>query len=637
MTGGLADVTHSATAEASDRRRKKPKARHGPAKVSVSSQPESYARAFNRLCHVLPLTQTGKVREVVDSLVLTCFGVDQGLELRTAASVVEALDAYFGLELDTVDVQLAIDRLVTSGQLVSDRAGTRFLLAPDTKAEVEQRIEDGQRLEKTVRDEWTAELRGRGLSDPDAENLWACLRAYMAKAFCQHGALTVELLDPAALASPAESAGLRSLLDAAIEEMGSSLNLDTIRREVSDFFETSNAERSRYVAQLLDATFTFFALQVDNATASYLRDRLKSLKLFLDTNFIFGLLDLHVNPMREISKELIAFIKAQGFPYTLHYHERTLKEFHESVDRAAERLRSRRWSSSLSGAACRSPQVTGIELAYHALNAETPTDVDVFLSKFNHVEELLGDYGVKLYRVASELPTEAEQRALLVAEYLEYANDLRPDRPKPYVSADHDMAVLMTLEGLRQRGKSILDVGALFVSVDVRLWRFDLSQRRVDKTVPAVVLPPQLLQLLRPFSRSTDDFDQRFIQAFAIPEFRAAHGDYQKTTSMALSYLALYRDVPEQTAMRILTDELLLGRLKGMEENSSEFSEVMELALVDDHLQIVEEYAALKIELSREKESRNRDMAETEVRVQEQARQIERVSAEVDSSGPSRS
>lgn len=610
----------------------KPRTRRLPPRAARPgpSEPEGFRRAFNRLCHLVPLTQTGKVPEVVDSLVLTCFGMDASVPFSTPASVVGALDAYFGVELDAADVQQSIDRHLLAGRLLRTAHGGRLVLALDARAEVEQRIEEGNRLEEAVRAEWTAELLGAGRTEPEAELMWGCLRTYMAKAFCQHGALTVQLLDPNAPAPATELVSLRALLDAAVAESCPTLDPEMVGQSVSGFFETSSSTRSRYVAQMLDATFTFFALRVDEATAAYLRGTLAPLKLFLDTNFIFGLLDLHVNPLREVSKELIAFIQAQGFPYKLYYHERTLKELRETIDRVASRLRARRWSPALSRAACTLPYVTGLELAYHRKNAESPVDVEVFLSKFDHIEELLADFGVKLYRVPRHLTADIERKSLLIADYLAYAGEHRPGRPKAYESADHDMTVLMTLDELRQKGKSALDVGALFLSADYLLWEFDRSQLRGRGEVVRVVLPAQLLQLLRPFANSSEDFDQRFVEAFAVPAFRAAHGDYRETTSMVLSYLATYGDLPEQTAVRILTDELLLGRLKGVEEDSAEFAEIMERALEEDHVQLAEEHQALKARFEDERTASGAAIADAQRQLDAHAGELERVTSDAD-------
>ena len=195
-----------------------------------------------------------------------------------------------GGELNITDVQRSIDGHLAAGRLLGDRSSGRLTLAPAMRAEVESRIDAGRELEDTVRAEWAASLAAAGYGTEEIEAFWECLRGYMARAFRQHGALAVQLLDPNVPTAVADVASLGSYLDESIHETCPSFDLDVVRREVVAFFGTMTPARSRYVAQLLDGTFTFFALTVNEATAAYLRDSLSALKLFLDTNFIFGLL-----------------------------------------------------------------------------------------------------------------------------------------------------------------------------------------------------------------------------------------------------------------------------------------------------------------------------------------------------------
>lgn len=39
------------------------------------------------------------------------------------------------------------------------------------------------------------------------------------------------------------------------------------------------------------------------------------------------------------------------------------------------------------------------------------------------------------------------------------------------------------------------------------------------------------------------DFDSRFVEVFAAPEFRTAQTNYDETASLVISYLATYQDV----------------------------------------------------------------------------------------------
>src|SRR5208282_460754 len=101
-----------------------------------------------------------------------------------------------------------------------------------------------------------------------------------------------------------------------------------------------------------------------------------------DTNFLFGILDLHVHPQVEVSTELLKAIKKHHLPFVLQYHSATEREMLSTIDHYAATLKERRWNQSLSRAALTSPFVSGIELKYHQLNAEKKIDPDVFLQPF---------------------------------------------------------------------------------------------------------------------------------------------------------------------------------------------------------------------------------------------------------------
>jgi hypothetical protein len=194
---------------------------------------------------------------------------------------------------------------------------------------------------------------------------------------------------------------------------------------------------------------------------------------------------------------------------------------------------------------------------------------------------------VKIYRAPVNEGYEDEQKWKLTEEYRQYTIAQR--RERAYEVADHDITVWLSVQNRRKRGSSALDVGAVFLSTDVLFARYDSTKLRQSDEVPTVVLPAQLLQVLRPFATSSDDFDRRFIEAFAIPELRSAHSDYGDTRFQALSFLTTYKDVPEETAVSILTNDLLMHRLRSTEEGSEEFAELIENAVFTSNQELREE------------------------------------------------
>lgn len=558
----------------------------------MSNQVE-YPTVFNRLCHMVALSKEGKVKPAIDNLVVTALAIN-GRALTNVAQVSEAIEAYFSLSLSDSLVQSSIDRNLNNNRLMRHDSSKALILPPQVRTEIEMRVSEAEELEGAVRDEWLENIE-KSVHDPTwNDELWNCTRAYMAKAFQQHGAETAQLLNPALPLTSENSKHLLTYLNEAIRDNCETVPRDVAAKLVQQFFASSTPLRTQYITQLLDGTFTFFALTVDEATSAYLRGDLSPLSLFLDTNFIFGILDLHTNPMSEISHELLGVIRTHKFPFTLYYHEETLLELQRTVAAIGDRLKARKWSQALSRAAIRGGQLGGIEQRYHEKNAESSLNAEIFLSKYEHIPDLLAEQGFKIYRNPPSTDASDNERFELVADYKDYVEQRRPSRPKPYNALNHDVAVWQTVKRLRKSHSTALNAEAFFLTNDYLFYMFDWKQLRPESKLGYVVLPNQLLQLLRPFIPATDDFNRRFVETFAIPQFRTVGGDYSRTHSKVLSYLSTYSDVSEDTAVRILANEMLMNELKEVKEDSDEFKEYIESALAQDNQELIQENEALQ-------------------------------------------
>jgi hypothetical protein len=121
---------------------------------------------------------------------------------------------------------------------------------------------------------------------------------------------------------------------------------------------------------------------------------------------------------------------------------------------------------------------------------------------------------------------------------------------------------------------------------------------RQGRNSGSVVLPGQLLQVLRPFVALNDDFDRRFVQTFSIPEFRASSSDYSQTATRVLSYLNSLNDLPQATAVAILRNELLMRRVRTKTEGSADFTREIDLEVVATNKRLSDENLRLTAELA---------------------------------------
>jgi hypothetical protein len=563
---------------------------------------DGYSAAFTRLCHLVALSRDGQLETAVGCVVKAVLGLGMSKEAATAEGVTEAANVLFGLALHVTDVRTAIDRLVERG--TATRIDGHWSLIPAEQAKVDRQVDDARALEERVYKEWLSACP-EVASSPDLGTVYrSALRRFTARVLERHGAQSASLLAPDRTESGAPTTTLQQELAAVVDSAPPNCDKQMLGDAVAAFFRTRSADRTEYLAQMLNSTFTCYALSVNDAAAAFLSSQLKPLKVFLDTNFIFGLINLHVNPVSDVSSELLTIIKDNKLPFQLYYHEETLKEIRRTIDSHHDRMRQFRYSPALSRAVVHSGRVGGIELKYHQLNAETPVSVDDFFAKFNHVDVILSSLGCKIYRPSKTATPTVDEKGPIIAEYDEFVKKSRPDRPRQYAALDHDIVVWLTLQRIRGNPKNILDSGALFLTADYSFFRFDWQILREHRKYGTAILPSQLLQLMRAFV-SDQKVDASLVSALSVPEFRASAPDFSFTVSHVIGVMATYADLDERTATQLLSSELLMSRIQHGEQSP----EAIEAAIDSELLRENQELANQVEEITRTSSDREREFS----------------------------
>lgn len=558
----------------------------------------TFSRTFEKMCNFIAVAKTGDPRATVRGLLTLCLFELPDEQFDAAESFRVTIETFFGLAIPEDQIEAALDDLEKKS-IVTRPGNTNYRLEPAAMAALKQAIDDAQSLENRVKTAWFEQLE---VSHPDlpAEDAWKVLRAYLQRTFRRHGIQAAALLDPT-VDTPAEhEASLTAILHEAINEQGF---LDAKMRSlavaaVSEFMAKlgTDPDRVKYIAQLADAAFNFYTLEVPADLSENLRQQLHELTLFLDTNFLFGILDLHYNTQVQVSRDLLRAIREHKLPFKLRFHEQTQKEMSSTISHYGSILRSRAWTRSLSRAASTSRNLSGIEQKYHKRNSAGLIDVDEFLRIYEHFDTILAKQDIKVFRPYAE---RLEAQDDLFHEYQSFLEkNGRGD--KPYETVMHDAKILEETRNLRTNASSSLEAGALLISCDYFLYRFDWDASRKDGRRACVLLPNMFWQILRPFVPADQDFEKAFAETFALPEFRAIGSGGSRACSKMLQILATYKEVPEQTAMKMLANDLLLDRLRS-ERDDDKFEEQVEHAFVEENRNLLEEKAALEQELKRQK------------------------------------
>lgn len=584
----------------------------------IPSSP-NFSLAFKQMASFVAIAKTRATSQVLDELILQCFVILPSDPLSTPQQVADAISVLFGIKVNLKDISMALIRLANTGVL-SDVGHGLLSLASDAKSSLIARLDSSKSLEKDVRETWLNQVQS---SAPtlDGNRLWSSLLAYFQQAFRRHGIQAVELINPDIEISNGSDVGLLSVLNDIVVKTFPVQEREIAIQAVSSFFQTISLDRKRaeYVASLADAAFNYFSLAVAPEVSEKLRNELNDLTLFLDTNFLFGIMNLHNNSQVDVSCDLLDAIKRFKLPFRLRYHEATVREMTNTLYFFGNELSKQRWSQKISRAIVTSGSLSGIEFRYHSKNSKNPISVDDFLAPLQHWQILLKDKGIDVYNSSSS-PERLRARADLEADYRDYLKSV--DREKPIDAIQHDMALLETVYSLRTNAKTTLDAGALLVTCDYHLFRFDFINSRNNGHHHSTVLPSLLWQILRPFVADSVEFDKAFAETFSLPEFCLGRGGAQRAAARMASILSGYSDIPEETAVKMLSNDFLIAELQSKRTDAA-FEQTVESAVAAENARLVEERAALAAQLKSERNELDAkklelDAAAEQIRIRQQ-------------------
>ncbi|MBI5206117.1 MAG: hypothetical protein HZA11_14480 [Nitrospirae bacterium] len=573
-----------------------------PQKVQV----RNFSVAFEQMCNFVAIIKTGDPNETIQKLILHCLTVLSDERFHDVKQIKEAVDVIFGLQIPEHQIELNVD-ILEDKKLMLRPTESNYVLPVEVRNDIQKLINDAEALERRVKEQWIGEL-STDYPDLATDDVWKALKGYLARAYRRHGIQTTALLDPSIDTAPEYSESLSFLLSDAIKDYFSKEHYQKAKKAIAGFLSVVGRypERTLYINQLADSAFNYFAVVVPPELAQRFREKLNPLILFLDTNFLFGILDLHVSQHVAVSNELLAAIGKHKLPFKMRYHLATERELLSTIDHYGSVLRSRQWSRSLSRAATNANALSGIEMKYHQLNAESGIDVATFLKKYEHVDILLKEKNISVYRKDSERLSEQSD---LLHEYQAFLKAKKHE--KAYDTIAHDTKVLDTVRQLRTTDTSSLDAGALILTCDYLFYRFDWEQSRQYNLKASTVLPNMFWQVLRPYIPSDIDFERSFAETFALPEFRTISSATAKACSKMISLMATYKDLSEETATSLLSNDLLIDRLKEA-HTDKEFQTLVEDAIVSENAQLLEERASLQNELERTKAKREESERELE-------------------------
>lgn len=531
-----------------------------------------------------------KTSTSISNLVLTLLTTNKTPILMDADLITERINNTFGFKLINENIKEAINKLqIDKSVSVKDNF---LIINPEKKEEISAFIRSACELETSAKNDWLIEISTfDGYQSAWEQELWQCLRVYVGKALRRYGIRARQILSTQIENGIDEaSQTLEGIFSETYNEYASDIPEIFVSKAITNFFLDPTPNQLKYMSELLDGTLTFFALVSNEELKNYFKGEIQPISVYVDTNFIIGLLDLHSYPLNDISKKIISIVKENNLPFTFYVLDQTINEFEITLNKYMEKLiEGKPWSPAKSRSLLVKGLPSSIERQYHEKNSESAIDPEIFFGKYKNVRELLKQY--KFIIVSSEIIETDQTRAdfnKLCERYHLHLETHFPDRfPKRQESIAHDMILLREARNKRAKGLRIFESGSMCLTIDSTLYSFDwYDDAYGDNPTGVAIFPGQLLHMLMPFTSMTQNYQKCFIETFALPEFRVIVTDYKRVKDLVNDYFQHYKKEEPEVANRILSDIYLTTRIKEYSEEENNFDDLIEQAITKDYYKL---------------------------------------------------
>jgi len=543
---------------------------------------------LNKIIRSLDLSKSDardKTIEGIIEYILYCIN-----ETITAENLNYFIKEELTIELYKTDLEDALNKLINDGTVKRDSSSNKYSLSDERNIEL-KRIELLNSQAKENRYESFAEnikkYSDKSLSNEEIKIIWNVLSEYIYECYLQHGKNALNAFS-----------GKKSINDSDIDvtqilnkysSQFEDKNLEKVfKKYIGNFSNEVSTESLDYLVGLANKTEAFFALGLSKEDYDQIyKDIIFDWTIFVDTNFLYSILDLHAHPDNEASKVLIELgnqlqIKFKYLNITLQELQNKSKDFDIGIPQNLQ--------YSQIQALIKSDQLDNFSMRYFEKKLvdmeNTPHPIDVV----GHAINNLKNKSITIFRTPFEqLSSDEEHLKNQESKYNDYLNFLDEQRAekgykikgfKDPKQIYHDTFLREAILYLRSaKVDSINDVKYFGVTLDKRLIKFDnylIMKKKDGINVPVFFSPSILLKKLLKYSPvKSDDYRRAFIKTISTP----ALDNNSFTSRIAIRSVKYFHNMgisDEKMILNCIKDEMFLNKFKELEINSELLDEFVE-------------------------------------------------------------
>lgn len=466
--------------------------------------------------------------------------------------------------------------------------GTYGIVEQKRKA-LEGEIDNTEKAHNAAKDYFCSIVTGLGLP-LDGPSLWKAFESQFLNPLIKEiGANTYSLIKGEPLSSDSHIVG--KFLGKYAAEFHPKL-----KELVTAFLDPKRAEVREHIMRLLHARFCVDASGLSEQDIGKLSSALGRdlhFKVFVDTNFLFSLLEIHENPSNEAAlelKDLVGQLKTNPrvtFSMTLE----TMREAQAVIEAAKYQLSGIPASMLFTRAAIHSG-LSGIGARFmnERLKRGANLTVDGWFGPYlNDFVTIARSKGVHLH---NEKLDDYSMRQDVIDDIADFMrndeNRYTEKKRRSYNSVRHDMILWHFVQDRRPAYiESPLEADDWVITVDLRLINFDRHKQKVARTkVPLCIHPASMVQLLQFWVPRSKDFEEAMLGSMRLPFlFQEFDAEAEQTTLKILRGLGRFNvgeEVSEDTITQVVLNESLRTKLSGEVEDDQDEAELIRDALVEE-------------------------------------------------------
>ena len=552
----------------------------------------------------IELNKAGWWDKAVHRLVFACVWLAD--EPPNADAIQAALAGVFKLSLATPKLASALASL-ESRQMLLRLPSDTYRIPEEQRVIFEKDISDSEKAEDEAKGSFcklVAEI-GEGLQP---ESVWAAFEhEFLGPLIKQVGANAYRLVAGEKMAVD------KVLVDHFLKPFPSSMH-SKLRTLVTTFLDPKKPEVCAHISRLLHARFCVEASGLPEDVLAKLNASVGKqirFQMFVDTNFLFSLLELHENPSNAAAQELRELVAhLNGNPrIELVITPDTIEEAKSSIAYTKGQLNDLPSSHNFTQAALQGG-FSGMAIRFltERLSRNGRLTAEEWFDPYlNDFVPMARGKGVELFNEKLDGYSTRQDVVDDIHVVFKFEERLPENRRKSYPKVAHDMVLWHFVNDKRPAYiESPIDAISWILTVDFRLIGFDEHKQKHSKSkVPLCIHPTSLIQLLQFWVPRTKEFEEAMLGSLRLPFlFQDFDVEGEKTSLKILKGIGRFdgsEGLSQDTITQVMFNDGLRSRLQ------TEHSEEAEVALIRDAL--VEE-----MRLRADEEAKKAKALEEEVR-----------------------